>query len=254
MVRLGKYAIGGIHMAVDTLTDEKKIIMLEDYLRDHQYRDYVIFKIGVTLGLRVSDFLDMPEDAKEKRRKSGLKPYYTVGYFREMCEKGRVNLTQQKTDKRVLFKMPDETKELILDYIKGKRDDQMMFPSRKGGKALTRVGFFQSIKEAAIVCGLTENLGCHSMRKTFGYFHHKKYKNIRLLMSIFNHSREEVTLRYIGVAQEEIDESTKNLTIGNYSTVVTEEGREKAKRMLKESLEQRKKKANADKRKKASNK
>ena len=50
---------------------------------------------------------------------------------------------------------------------------------------------------------LEEKFGTHSMRKTFGYHHYKKYKDVAMLQKIFNHSSPAVTLTYIGIEQEE---------------------------------------------------
>ena len=54
------------------------------------------------------------------------------------------------------------------------------------------------------------NIGAHTLRKTFGYHHYKKYNDIVLLQKIFNHSSPSVTLRYIGIEQDTIDESYMN--------------------------------------------
>ena len=51
------------------------------------------------------------------------------------------------------------------------------------------------------------------MRKTFGYFHYKQYKDIALLQQIFNHSSPSISLRYIGIDQEEIDKSYEGFSL-----------------------------------------
>ena len=48
-------------------------------------------------------------------------------------------------------------------------------------------------------------LGCHSMRKTFGYHYYKQTKDIALLQKIFNHSSPAITLAYIGIDQDRMD-------------------------------------------------
>ena len=53
-------------MKVDAIMETEDIIKLEEYLRVTNYRDYIIFKIGVNLGLRVSDFLEMPPNLREE--------------------------------------------------------------------------------------------------------------------------------------------------------------------------------------------
>ena len=57
------------------------------------------------------------------------------------------------------------------------------------------------------------NVGTHTLRNTFGYHHYQKFKDVAILQKIFNHSSPEVTLRYIGIDQDMIDESFKNFIL-----------------------------------------
>ncbi len=179
------------------ITDKKKIEKMGEYLLRQSLRNYMFYILGINLGLRVSDYLDK-----------------TVGYFRKACDSGRIVLRQEKTDKPVNFIMPEEIKKIVEMYIEGKPDNELMFPSRKGSDAITRFGVLAVLKAAAKEVGIKENIGCHSLRKTFGYFYYKRTKDIRTLMEIFNHSNEKVTLRYIGVTQEDIDNSLKGFAVG----------------------------------------
>ena len=65
---------------------------------------------------------------------------------------------------------------------------------------------YSIIKEACKLAGLEEIVGTHTLRKTFGYHHYKKYRDVAMLQKIFNHSDPEITLRYIGINQDIIDE------------------------------------------------
>lgn len=51
------------------------------------------------------------------------------------------------------------------------------------------------------------------MRKTFGYFHYQQYHDIAMLQAILNHSSPSITLRYIGISQDEIDQSYSNFSL-----------------------------------------
>ena len=51
------------------------------------------------------------------------------------------------------------------------------------------------------------------MRKTFCYFFYKQNNDVALLQKILNHSNPAITLRYIGIAQEEIDYSYNNFEL-----------------------------------------
>ena len=62
------------------------------------------------------------------------------------------------------------------------------------------------MKIAAEFVGLDE-IGCHTLRKTFGYHYYQKTKDIALLMYLFNHSKAEITLRYIGITDDMMDKA-----------------------------------------------
>ena len=47
-----------------------------------------------------------------------------------------------------------------------------------------------------------EDVGTHTLRKTFGYWHYKQYGDVAILQDIFNHSSPSVTLRYIGITDD----------------------------------------------------
>ena len=58
------------------------------------------------------------------------------------------------------------------------------------------------------------NLGTHTMRKTFGYHMYQATHDAVMLMKLFNHSDIHVTLRYIGVEQDETDQAISKLDFG----------------------------------------
>ena len=90
-------------------------------------------------------------------------------------------------------------------------DDEYVFRSRQGNKAITRGRAYQILREAGEKFGL-ENIGTHSMRKTFGYWYYKNYNDIVGLMKILNHSSEAITKRYIGIEQEELRNNNINFS------------------------------------------
>ena len=182
------------------ITDREKIDAMADYLYNKNIRDYVLFEIGINIGIRVTDF------TKQK-----------VSFYREACRLGYVELEPaktKKTHKKVNIPISEAMNKLISSYIKDMDDNDYMFPSRKGGSALTRQQVYNIINDAASYVGIAESIGCHGMRKTFGYWHYFYNKDVRMLMDIFNHSSEEITLRYIGVTDENKRDSMKNMNMG----------------------------------------
>ncbi|WP_259455111.1 tyrosine-type recombinase/integrase [Listeria monocytogenes] len=55
-----------------------------------------------------------------------------------------------------------------------------------------------------------ENLGTHSMRKTFGYHLYKNGVGLELIQVLVNYS-PKITLRYIGIEQEDKDQAVSSL-------------------------------------------
>ena len=78
---------------------------------------------------------------------------------------------------------------------------------------MDRFGAYYILKEAAKSLHLQEKVGTHTMRKTLGYHHYKKFKDVAMLQKIFNHSTPQITLRYIGIEQDQIDDSYNNFIL-----------------------------------------
>ena len=66
---------------------------------------------------------------------------------------------------------------------------------------------YQIINEIAREAGIEDRIGCHTLRKTFGYHYYKMTGDVVSLQRILCHSYQRETLVYIGVVQENIDES-----------------------------------------------
>ena len=85
-------------------------------------------------------------------------------------------------------------------------DDEYLFTPviGKSKKPISREMAWIILNKAARELGL-EEIGTHTLRKTFGYHFYQKTKDVALLQNIFNHSSPSVTLRYIGINQDIID-------------------------------------------------
>lgn len=179
-------------MTVEPIRDRVKINRLYQYLKGYDPKYALIFKFGINTGLRISDILPLK-----------VKDIFTEDFkFRE-----HLILKEKKTSKEKKIKMNDTLRKCILEYVKNQNlsYDSYLFQSKKGGH-LGRIQVYRVLKNAASVFGI-ENFGTHSLRKTWGYWTYKMSKyNIGLIMDTFNHSSQSITLRYIGVNQDQKDE------------------------------------------------
>lgn len=178
---------------VEPIRDINKLNEILVALRKSGYRNYLLGLIGFNTGLRISDIRLLT--AGDMRGRNGYK------------------IIQKKTKKTKFLYLDGIKKEIDL-WIENLSDDDFLFPSRKDRNLpITRVQAYRIISKAAEECGLT-NIGTHSLRKTFGYHYYNRTKNIALLMQIFGHTSEAVTLRYIGINQDVEKESLEGFRLG----------------------------------------
>lgn len=171
---------------VQPIRDKEVLRDITGYLKESSERDYVMWLFGIYTAFRISDILKFKvKDVKGKER---------------------IGVREQKTGKEMTFIINRNLKRAIEAYISDKSEDEYLFKSRQGGnKPISRQQAYNIIKQAGEKFGV-ENIGTHTMRKTFGYHFYQKTKDAAMLMKIFNHSNIYITLRYIGMEQDYIDE------------------------------------------------
>lgn len=159
-------------------------------------RDYFMFDFGINTGLRVSDILPLTVGKVRGKTQIKVKPQKTA------------NTTGVVLD----VHLPDGLQQRIAEYTKGMKDEDWLFPSRKGDKHIQPCQAYRALVKAAEMID-RDDVGTHTMRKTFGYHYYKKTKDVVKLMEIFQHSAPSITLRYIGITQEEIADSMRDFDL-----------------------------------------
>ncbi|KNZ70280.1 integrase family protein [Thermincola ferriacetica] len=179
-------------MTVEPIRDLQKIKAMLKQLNSQNERDCLLFMFGINTGLRISDILPI--------RYSDI--FTDNGSFRQ-----HLVIRERKTAKEKKIKLNDALKAAIKSYVTSRNlsGDDYLFGSKKGG-SIGRVQAYRVLKAAADAVGI-EHFGTHTMRKSWGYWTYKASKyNIGLIMDMFNHSSQKVTLRYIGISQDQKDE------------------------------------------------
>ena len=175
---------------VEPIRDKRKIEEMKEELKKNGTRDYLLFVYGINVGLRISDIVK-------------LKVKDILNSDRSM--KNHVEIREKKSKKIKRFKINSILSEELYQYIKKMDFDRYIFKSRKGkNKSITRNRAYTILNDAAKICEL-EDIGTHTLRKTFGYHFYLKTNDIGLLQELFNHSSPSITLRYIGINQDSID-------------------------------------------------
>lgn len=183
---------------VQPIRNKDLINQLGEILKGMNDKYYIMYRIGVTSGLRISDILNI-----------------------KVCDVKRnyIQVLEQKTKKTRIFKLNSKTKSLCMDFIEANNlsdDDYIIYSNKKDNegniKPISRQQAHKVLKDSSNILGL-EDVGTHTLRKTFGYWHYKQYGDVAILQDIFNHSAPSVTLRYIGITQDMKDKTIEELDI-----------------------------------------
>ena len=188
---------------VEPIKNIKDIKRIKQYLLGKQSkRDYLMFVLGINVGLRIGDLLSLKIDDVRDMDKEKIKR--------------AVHIREQKTGKYREFELNQAARDAIYFYLGTLADfrgDDWLFPSRKGTGPLTTRAAHKIIKTTLRDLGIKGNYGTHSLRKTFGY--HRYVNNVKLetLQRVFNHSSPATTLRYIGITKETIIDAYNSVNL-----------------------------------------
>lgn len=171
---------------VEPIRDIKLLKHIEKILSKQSKRNQLLFVLGTNSGLRISDILGL-----------------NIGDVRG---KDLITIKEKKTGKRKTFPVNEKLKIMIKQFIRNKKDNDPLFVTKFHNR-LERCNAYLIINRACRKAGIKEQIGTHTLRKTFGYHHYHQFKDIVMLQKIFNHSSPVITLRYIGIEQDEITES-----------------------------------------------
>lgn len=177
---------------VEPIRDKKMIRKVEKFLAKRNKRDLLLFVMGTNTGLRVSDILAL--DVEDVRNRDFI------------------DIVEKKTGKHKKFPLNEKIKNMVQDYTINKKEEDPLFKTIYENR-MDRTYAYRVVNRACKKIGIQEPVGTHTMRKTFGYHHYHKFKDVALLQKIFNHYSPSVTLRYIGIDQEEINNSYLNFVL-----------------------------------------
>ncbi len=180
--------------ATQPIRDKREIKAMADYFLQHnQLRNYALLIMGIYTALRISDILRLE----------------WVNVYNEERDEfySHIYLCEQKTSKKKSIALNEEVINALRLYLPYRRG-AFIFSSRNGSGPITRIQAWRILTGACEELRLKEHISCHSLRKTWGY-HAWTSQEVSpvVIMDIYNHSNYEVTRRYLGVAQDDLDEA-----------------------------------------------
>lgn len=185
---------------VDPFKNKKDIEKMKQYLKGKDnLRDYTIFVVGINVGLRAGDLL-------------GLK------WVDVLNENGTIKdnllITEEKTSKKITVFLNVPAKAALNEFLtETQKQNKYIFSSRKGNEHLQVRSLHRIIKQATRDLNIKGNYGTHSLRKTFGYHRYKAGIPLETLQKMFNHSSQAITLKYIGITKEVIQDAYKSINL-----------------------------------------
>ena len=188
---------------------------LSNYFWRRNLRDYAFFQFGIATGRRISDLvrLNVRDIAYIDRK----------GHFRIV---ERFEVREKKTGKLANIMLHPSARRALSKYLRRRREkseslgavlNEPLFKSRKRGRdgqyRIREQQAWRVLNNAARACGLTYKIGTHSLRKTFGYILYQSGQSIALIQKFLNHSSPDITLAYIGITQDDMDDAILSMDI-----------------------------------------
>lgn len=186
------YGVGAMNY-VEPIRDPGKVEDIATYLRRQNERNYIMYLLGIYTGLRITDILRLR--------------------VRDVRDRNTINIREKKTGKQKICQINPVLKRALAGYVQGRDANEFLIKSReKANQPLKRSMAYKIMQRAAKEFGL-ESIGTHTLRKTFGFHFYMQTKDIVTLQKIFNHSDPSITLRYIGIEQQSINDAVNNFKI-----------------------------------------
>ncbi|WP_069997765.1 tyrosine-type recombinase/integrase [Cellulosilyticum sp. I15G10I2] len=178
---------------VEPIRDFGILLDIGDVIRERRERDYVLYMSALYLGRRISDILPLK--------------------VRDIKNLDYLYLREDKTNKEAVIEIHEDLKVIYKQYCEGKKDREYLFRRSKGkNEPITRQWFWRILHEAAKEVGYKEKIGCHSLRKSMGYWMFKNGVDPYTIMLFLNHSDIATTKRYIGVTRDDISKATRKVS------------------------------------------
>jgi integrase len=174
---------------VNPIRDLETIQAMKEELRKHSVRDLLLFVLGINTGISLIDLLNLTvEDVWD-----GEKP------------KQFLYVKNERTGEDQAHYLNCNIGEILREYLSmiDWQPGDYLFKSKKDCRPITRQQAYRIINRSAREVGISEKIGTHTLRKTFGYHAYYKGVAISIIKSILHHHSTAETLKYLGIDKNE---------------------------------------------------
>jgi len=190
-------------------------------------RNRALFMLGVSVGGRISELLAL-----------------TIGDVWQNGQPVRDLLFQKKVvkgqERSRMVPVNSDGRRAITDLIEWHRrrygtlaKTRPLFPSRKAGARLSRIGAHKALAQAFHKAGLNGKLASHSLRKSFAQRIYDVTGDIYAVREVLGHSSVETTKDYLGVSYQKLQRAVETIATTTLSAMpLSSEGNETHKLFL----------------------
>lgn len=200
MVKYDPYKSNGVKKSkwVDPLTSREDIEKVKQFLlQKKNKRDYLLFMIGITFGLRITDILNLQWDEL-------LNPDLTIVDVYRTIEQKRRRI-------RDIY-LGDSIKQAITLYLQSVdykiKYNDYVFKSQKTGRPPNVASACMMLKNIFKDAGMNpdNNYCSHTLRKTTGTMMHKNGGDLWEVSKVYGHQSQQETMCYMGITKQRIKE------------------------------------------------
>ena len=172
---------------VDVIKNKEDIRKIKEFLRLSNFRNYLMFIVGINTGLRITQILSLK--------------------FSDVVDE-RNNIVHKILFNNISYYFNNSVQECFQQYIKNNKEflsnKGFIFKSKKGDNPIERSQAYRILNDASKSVGINIRVGTHTLRKTFGYHFYMQNNDLKYLQKLFNHSSISITADYIGINYEKI--------------------------------------------------
>jgi integrase len=129
-----------------------------------------------------------------------------------------VIIREGKTKKKRNIPLSPEMLTMLVSYCnpdRKHRQDELLFPSGKGGGKIGVSSFNNMVKKWCSDCGIRGNHGSHTLRKTWAYLQYHVFKtDLTTISQQLNHSSMDITYAYLGITPDVVRAAYSNFIGG----------------------------------------